>query len=283
MQIHQLPAEEAIEVRARADEAPYAALPAIDRARLEAGLQRACHLAARAVAPALRPGVEELARAEVERTVAACLELGMAPGEAARTGLARLEGRGVEHRQQASLHTRLAQFADSGARDTLLAFVLMALPWLADNTKLAWRYWSAAFHLSASGGPVADAAFYRFELLAIPALCGLLIGFLARTSAPRAVFRGLMWLTIPALFVPGSLYVATLLAPGASLNSQPPAWLDHLQNLIPNPHPATFGAAYWAMIGCCAAWLGQRIRMGLIKTGGSSAGRAAQRGMRRES
>jgi hypothetical protein len=102
------------------------------------------------------------------------------------------------------------------------------------------------------------AAFYRFELLVLPIICGLAVGLLAKARPVRGSLNALALLAIPAIAWGGVAYALSY-ADLFGANQ----WPEWTKMLFPNPLPAVAGVAFWAGLGSLSAvaggWLRRRM------------------------
>jgi hypothetical protein len=138
---------------------------------------------------------------------------------------------------------------------TLIALTLFGVPYVADATRLAWRAWAHLFHLNATTivATDADTLFYRFELLVIPVVAGLLTGLLARHRATRGVLNAIALLAIPAILLPG--FEMGLVYAG--LGNWMPEWLGRC---IPSGGAGFCGVTFWTALGVAGAQAGSWLR-----------------------
>lgn len=222
--------------------------PAALEARIEDYLDHVCAPLVGVAPYAMRQEMRAEMRTHLDSLIAAHCELGSASEEAVTAALRQFGDAGAVARNWTRECARSATetTAPQSARPaTLAALGLFGLPYLADATHIAWSAWSK---FSAD-----EAAFYRFELVAVPLLAGLLTGLLARHRAARGTLNALALLAIPAMVIPGFLLSLVY----AGLVDKFP-----FEQWIPNPIPATVGLTYWVSLGCAGAkagnWLRQR-------------------------
>jgi hypothetical protein len=133
-------------------------------------------------------------------------------------------------------------------RPMLLPLSLFSLFYGADATRFAWQVWTHLFSTD-------DAAFYRFELLLVPALVGLFTGLILRKNAGQAILRSLALLAVWAILFPGFLYGLEIMGVNISLPSWTPISLVS----------GVTGATFWTALGYGGAQLGSRLRRGFVQ------------------
>ena len=193
-------------------------------------------------------------RAHLDMLIVAHTELGASPEAAVDYALAHFQKdyavatQAVRETQQ----TRLTTQSKGSARPaTLLALGLFGLPYLAVaiNSDFSWNLWKNLF----SDSPE---TYYRFLLLPLPLLLGLLTGLLARRHAARGALTAIALLAIPAILLPGLL--TGLNCAKIIPDFQWPDWL-------PNPLYGYCGVTFWAGMGCLGAAVGGKARQRLGK------------------
>jgi hypothetical protein len=124
---------------------------------------------------------------------------------------------------------------------TLIAFGLFGLPYLADVTTWAGKYWATHSDNTIT--------YYRFFLFSVPLLAGLATGLVARHRPVRGVLNALGLLCIPAIVLPGLLV-------GLSYAHL----IDQSLQFPLNPLPGLCGLAPWTLLGCLGAVIGSKLK-----------------------
>ena len=242
------------------------ALTAARRSQVEACLD---HLCSRASGDAPQRVRNEL-RGEMEngldRLVAAHQELGSSLDAATVAALQQLRlAYAVPTTAQHTQVRTKALHRHPELRDALLPLGLFSTFYLADMTHVAWNLWAHANGLivNSAGQVAADAtmglsdgpgetAYYRFELLVVPLLVGLITGLALRQRAGRAVLTSLKLLAALAILLPGFVmglaYYAELWPHKLSVD-----WLW-------NPLPGIVGVTFWTALGYTGALAGSWLR-----------------------
>lgn len=201
----------------------------------------------------------EAMRARIEQYCQAHLELGSSYSEAVVLALSQ-----IEREQAVAAHARtqvqLTRTAPPSARtSTLIALGFVGFFYVLDQSQTAghlWDHWIARLYDNSAAAGGAVSSFYRFELLALPLICGLATGLLSRARPVRGFLNALTLLAIPTIVWAGIPY--GLMYAGIGLDG--PGWLHWLQYVFPNPKPAVAAVGCWAILGCLAAGTGGWIR-----------------------
>lgn len=198
----------------------------------------------------------ETMRADIEKPAAAHRELGLSVEEAVSAALRQYgDVTVVAHRGLSEKTVRTTGRTLPSARPaTLLALPLFAVPWLADQTGLAWRLWTRLFlqgrDVECHNG-VCDALYYRFILFAVPLMSGFVVGALCRSRASRGVVCALGLLFVVAIEVP-AIITGFELTGIVNVEAAP----DFLTSIWAKMAAASVGLPFWVGLGCGGAALG---------------------------
>ena len=199
-------------------------------------------------------------RAQIMETIAAHEELGSSHEDAAALALAQIQREQAVAQQAVRpvLETRSQQ--PSARNATLWGLGFFGAFYLLDQTRVSGHIWSRFIaNLYSQDGDVMRAAdvanFYRFELLALPLICGLAVGLLAKARPVRGTLNALALMAIPAIAWGGVAY-GLAYADLFGANNWP-AWIKYI---FPNPVPAVCGIAFWAGLGSLSAATGGWLR-----------------------
>jgi hypothetical protein len=248
-----------------ADSAP--ALSIARQAQVDACLEHLCARAGGAMPQRARQELRDEMQTALQQLIAAHQELGSDLDTATVAALQqlRLAYAAPVTVQHAKVRTNLLH-RFPGLRAAMLPLSLFSAFYIADATHFAWNVWAHITGLIGTGpGQIADdaymgltdgpavTAFYRFELLVIPLLVGLIAGVVLRQRAGRAVLTSLALLTVVAILLPGFVM-------GLSYAGLWPLPINLPQGLIPSPAPGLSGVTFWATLGYAGAQIGNRLR-----------------------
>ncbi|MCW3053770.1 MAG: hypothetical protein JWN14_2940 [Chthonomonadales bacterium] len=211
-----------------------------------------------------RKAIRTHVKAQLEASVAARRELGETQEEAVRAAIRQsgdpelISQRWVldtrtqpsgQSQQQITLQNLPSLKPPSARAATLTALGLLGLPYLADVSTFAGKYWATHSDNTIT--------YFRFMLFTVPLLAGFVTGLVARNRPVRGVLNALALLCIPAILLPGllmALSYTNLLANTAALGDIL-GWIAW----VTNPLPGISGLVPWTILGCLGAVLGKGL------------------------
>jgi hypothetical protein len=240
---------------------PRQTLSAERQAQIEACLEHLCARAAADNPQQARHDLRAEMQARLETLIAAHQELDSDLDAAAVAALEQLRREYHTTAAVRKVKTRSSLWQRyPHLRPTLLPFSMFSLFYIGDMTRMTWRIWAHLFGIpiddngnfvgNANPRPenynVCDAVFYRFELIVVPLLVGLITGILLRQRGGRATLTALALLAAVSILLPGFLYGLAIMGNGSS-------------PLVLSFQPGAVGATYWVALGYLGARIGDRL------------------------